>query len=48
MPAVPNPYRISSCPNDSAKPIEHPLVPVFFAGFSDGGYERNDQPWPGA
>jgi heat shock protein HspQ len=28
-------------------PIDHPLVPYFFARFSDGRYERNDEPWPG-
>ena len=28
-------------------PVEHPLVNVFFSGFDDGRYIRNDQPWPG-
>ncbi len=26
--------------------IEHPLVAVFFDGFEEGHYLRNDKPWP--
>ena len=34
--------------DDSAEPIEHPLVAVFFSRFAGGCYERNDRPWPTA
>jgi len=30
----------------SGLPIAHPLLPHFFSEFKDGGYTRNDQPWP--
>lgn len=29
------------------EPIEHPLVAVFFDGFADGRYVRNQRPWEG-
>jgi heat shock protein HspQ len=29
-------------------PIEHPLVRLFFSGFDNGRYLRNDRPWPQA
>ncbi len=32
--------------DDSDAPVVHPLVEVFFAGFTDGVYVRNDTPWP--
>lgn len=34
-------------PDESAEPIDHPLVPHFFDGFEDGRHRRNDKPWPG-
>ena len=34
-------------PDFSDDPVEHPLVGVFFRGFEDGQYERNDTPAPG-
>ena len=33
--------------DDTAEPIEHPLVPEFFADFCQGRYERNDREWEG-
>lgn len=30
----------------SGLPVSHPLVVCFFSQFSDGCYERNDEPWP--
>ncbi len=30
----------------TCQPIEHPLLALFFSGFKDGQYVRNDQPWP--
>lgn len=27
------------------EPIEHPMIPLFFSGFEDGSYVRNDMPW---
>ena len=32
--------------DDSGQPIEHPLVAAFFSSFENGGYVRNDRPWP--
>ena len=29
-------------PDDSEEPVDHPLVEVFFTGFEDGRYERNE------
>ncbi len=34
-------------PDASGLPIDHPLVPMFFCGFQDGVYLRNNEPWPG-
>ncbi len=31
--------------DDSGDPVSHPLVEMFFAGFQDGQYTRNDNPW---
>ena len=31
----------------SDEPIDHPLVKVFFHGFEQGRYQRNDVAWPG-
>jgi len=33
--------------DDSGDEVVHPYVPYFFSEFRDGGYVRNDQPWPG-
>ena len=33
-------------PDGSREPIDHPLVPLFFAGLKAGRYERNERPWP--
>ena len=30
----------------SGRPIEHPLVPMFFSDFDAEGYVRNDRRWP--
>jgi heat shock protein HspQ len=35
-------------PDPSSDPIVHPLTPMFFTGFEDGRYQRNDEPWPGS
>jgi hemimethylated DNA binding protein len=32
--------------DSSDLPIEHPLLPHFFSEFLNGGYIRNDEPWP--
>ena len=33
---------------DTSKlPVDHPLIPHFFSDFKNGGYVRNDEPWPG-
>ncbi len=34
-------------PDTSGEPIVHPLMPMFFGGFEDGGYVRNAEPWKG-
>lgn len=31
----------------SSHAIDHPLIEVFFSGFKNGCYVRNDEPWPG-
>lgn len=33
--------------DDSKLPVQHPLVPQFFAGFDGERHVRNDRPWPG-
>ena len=33
--------------DESAEPIEHPLIAEFFSGFCEGRYQRNDRPWQG-
>lgn len=33
-------------PDDSKRPVDHPLVPFFFSRFMHDRYERNAQPWP--
>lgn len=33
--------------DDRTAEIEHPLVPLFFDGFCQGCYQRNDRPWQG-
>lgn len=40
------PAQTSLSPDESQKPVVHPLVEVFFSGFVDGRYIRNQQPWP--
>lgn len=38
----------SSLQEDSSKkPIDHPLIDVYFEGFDGWGYIRNDAPWRG-
>lgn len=37
----------SLVPDDSGRPVDHPLVSKFFDAFLDGTYRRNDRPWPG-
>lgn len=32
--------------DDSDLPVDHRLMDVFFEGFQDGVYLRNDRPWP--
>lgn len=32
--------------DDCVAEIEHPLVGHFFGSFGEGGYQRNDRPWP--
>jgi len=38
----------SLMPDDVGEPIHHPLVDMFFDGFSSSGYHRNDRQWPDA
>ena len=33
-------------PDNISDPVSHPLVDVFFSGFENGVYIRNDRPWP--
>ena len=33
-------------PDPGGLPIEHPLLPLFFHGFANGAYLRNQEPWP--
>jgi heat shock protein HspQ len=33
-------------PESTARPIRHPLLYLFFQGFGEGQYWRNDRPWP--
>lgn len=35
-------------PDDSGRPVDHPLLGVFFSDFRDGRYIRNNVPWPGS
>jgi heat shock protein HspQ len=35
-------------PEHGPRPIRHPLVYLFFQGFGEGRYWRNDRPWPAA
>lgn len=32
--------------DDTCRPIEHPLVKVFFSKFESNSYSRNERPWP--
>ncbi len=34
-------------PDTSCDPVQHPLIRRFFEPYDEGGYERNDEPWPG-
>jgi hemimethylated DNA binding protein len=33
--------------DDSGEPVEHPLVPHLFNGFSRGQHHRNEEIWAG-
>jgi heat shock protein HspQ len=37
----------SLMPENDPSPIEHPLIAIFFSGFEDGAYVRNERPWEG-
>lgn len=32
--------------DDDPTPVDHPLLELFFHGYDDGRYLRNDTPWP--
>jgi heat shock protein HspQ len=34
-------------PDDSDEPVEHPLIPHLFNGFSGGRHHRNEEIWAG-
>lgn len=33
-------------PDNNPKPIDHPLIGIFFDRIDSGSYRRNDRPWP--
>ena len=32
--------------DSTGQPVMHPMIEVFFRGYLDGAYVRNDRPWP--
>jgi len=40
------PAQTSLLLDESGKPVNNPLVAVFFSDFENGKYVRNSQPWP--
>lgn len=39
--------QTSLLPDESMDRIVHPQLSLYFEGFEDGAYRRNDLPWPG-
>jgi len=40
------PAQSSLIPDESCQEVIHHFIPIFFDGFKDGHYIRNQTPWP--